>query len=96
MPDKLPVPDFKSEREEADWYYENRDRLDDFFEYSGGRNLHEALAEIGLRIAPNAITLSLKDGDLELAQKLATERGVDPEELLADLLHGALETSKAA
>lgn len=94
---KLPLPDFNSEAEEAEWYYEHRDALDDYFERtSDTRPFAQMLLEDhDLILDPNAVTLSLQEGDLQLARQQAATQGIDDEKYLADLLHQALR-SKAA
>jgi len=94
---KLPLPDFKTEAEEADWYYEHRDSLDDYFErVNDPRSFAQMLLEDhNIVIDPNTVTLSLPAGDLQLARQQAASRGVEDEKYLADLIHRALHSEAA-
>ena len=94
---KLPLPDFQNESEEADWYFQHRDDLDDYFEQTNdSRSMAQMLLEDhDLILDPNAVTISLQEGDLKLARQQASMRGVDDQKYLAELLHEALRSRAA-
>lgn len=90
---KLKMPKFKSEAEEADWWYANRKQVERelrALEKSGkGKNSMQALEEH--RDQTQAISIRLSVADLELAKKQAAAKGIGYQTLMRMLLHEALD-----
>jgi hypothetical protein len=94
MNNRLDVPKFASEEEEANWWFENRARLEqEFIEAAGtGRLRWGSTALRRAREAANALTIHLSDADLAAIRHLAAQRGQDEDACAASILHRALET----
>ncbi len=91
MPRK-PIPEFKSEAEEAAFWYANRDNVEAFL--GEPRPFDQALADkIGLAARPKteAISLRLPGGDLSRAKAIAAKKGLPYQTYLKMLIHEALE-----
>lgn len=96
---KKPLPSFKSEAEEAQWYAENQARLDEYFEplprnpvplaqRLGITNVEENLP----REAPSkAINIRIPNDDLERAKAIAAKKGLPYQTYLKMIIHEALE-----
>jgi predicted DNA binding CopG/RHH family protein len=85
----LMVPKFKSEAEEADWWYRNRNVVEELIEKHGrrvGRNLE---VEIALKPA-KLISIRLPEADIERTKKLAARKGIRYQTYLRSLLHESL------
>lgn len=89
MAQKLEVPRFADEAEEARWWFENRDLLSDEFELAAregrlghGRAMKRVLAARGL--------LQLEPEDAERGRNLAKSRGMEYQAYLSMVLHQAL------
>ena len=93
------IPKFKSEKEEADWWYANRDRI--------SRDLAEAARSGELRVLDRKtllarleankqrmISIRLPEGDLELAREQAARKGLPYQTYIKSLLHEALRQAK--
>jgi len=89
MAQRLEVPKFANESEEARWWFDNRDAVADEFELAerGGR-LGRGTA---VRLA-NAI--SLDPEDVQRARSLAQQRGLDYESYVRMVVHRALLTEE--
>jgi predicted DNA binding CopG/RHH family protein len=94
----MKIPKFKTEAEEADWYYRNRDKI------KWGKPVRDAdgnlmtpaqivAAEIDKRKRTQPITIRLSVADIELAKTLAEQKGLAYQTYLKSLVHQAL-TSK--
>ena len=99
MVEKIVVPHFASESEEADWWFDNREAHGEIM----ARALHEGLASNEERPAMNLVELLQQRGqelprvslrfdydDIALAGKQAEVRGVELESYMRNLLHEAL------
>ena len=89
----LKVPKFKTEEEEAQWWFDNRDRVE-----------HALIATldhgtIGRGTAPRLtsesrksrnITIRMAEADLDLARKQAEEKGLPYQTYIKSVLHEAL------
>jgi len=93
------LPRFKSEAEEADWWYKNRSRLDrDLVEgaKSGklkrltGKILRERLAASKSRV----VSIRLPEDDIELARRQAAQKGLPYQTYIKSVLHQALRQIK--
>jgi predicted DNA binding CopG/RHH family protein len=79
------MPKFKSESEEADWWYENRDVLDEMF--------RDAWPELLEKKKPAVqITLRLDRAQLESARRLAGQTGIRYQTLLKNLIGAGLRS----
>ena len=94
MNDRLEIPKFASEEEEANWRSENRGRLEEEFleAVRTGRLLNSSAALRRAREAANALTIRLSDSDLAAIRHLAAQRGQNEDACAASILHRALET----
>ncbi len=89
MPQKLVVPKFASEAEEAQWWFDNQDLLAEEFELAGkegrlghGRAIQRALAA-SESVRPNP-------EDVELARKQAASDGIEYQDYLKRVIHEAV------
>jgi hypothetical protein len=97
MPQKLTVPTFATEEEEAQWWYDHRNELADAFESAAARG--EVRSGSAARIAreragETAEVVWLDAEDVSKARDLAAKRGIPYEIYLKTLLHEALELEK--
>jgi len=83
------VPNFASGDEEANWWFENRGKLEEEF-LEAARTGSTALRRA--REAANALTIRLSDSDLAAIRHLATQRGQSEDACAASILQRALET----
>lgn len=96
----LKIPKFKSESEEADWWYANRKKV--------ARELHNgnpvtdaknrqmapaeiAAAHIAARKQTQAISIRLSVADIERAKQQASARGIGYQTLIRMMLHDSLQ-----
>jgi predicted DNA binding CopG/RHH family protein len=86
---KRVLPDFKSEAEEAKWWFDNQDELDKDFAQAAaeGRLGRGTAARIG---GIPTTTIRLDPGDIALARDQASERGLKYQTYLKMLVHEAL------
>ena len=93
---KLKMPNFKSEAEEADWWYANRKQVERELraaEKTGkGQSAAEILAEHQKRT--QAINIRLPIADLERAKERAKAKGIGYQTLIRMLLHESLENTR--
>jgi predicted DNA binding CopG/RHH family protein len=85
----LTVPKFKSEAEEADWWYRNRNIVEDLIAKHGrrvGRNLE---VEIALKPA-KLISIRLPEADIQRTKRLAARKAMPYQTYLRSLLHESL------
>lgn len=91
-----PLPKFATEAEEAQWWYEQRDRLTSDAEEAlarGELKLRQLRPPSGFPPAKN-ITIRVPAADLERARELAAKRGLRYQTYLKMLLHEALEAEE--
>jgi predicted DNA binding CopG/RHH family protein len=83
------LPNFKSEAEEAQWWFDNQDELLKDFKQAAaeGRLGHGTVAK---RMGIPTTTIRLDPADIELARKQAEKRGLEYQTYLKMLLHEAL------
>jgi predicted DNA binding CopG/RHH family protein len=93
----LKMPKFKSESEEADWWYANRKEVEREL-----RNAQPVTDASGKPMSPveiakgyaakqtQAISLRLPAADIELAKKQASARGIGYQTLIRMILHESL------
>jgi predicted DNA binding CopG/RHH family protein len=94
----MKIPHFNSE-EEANWWYDNRERIGEEF----AQAMREGLVSSGKGLTiqqrienmrRNAALIRLPDDDLALARKLADDKGVHYREYVKSLLHEALQAEE--
>jgi predicted DNA binding CopG/RHH family protein len=97
MNDRLEVPKFASEEEEANWWFENRGKLEEEFLEAArtGRLRTGSTALRRAREASNTLTIHLSDSDFAAIRRLAAQRGLDEDACAASILHRALEAETA-
>jgi predicted DNA binding CopG/RHH family protein len=93
--EKRVLPDFKSEAEEAKWWFDNQDELDKDFAQAAaeGRLGRGTAARIG---GIPTTTIRLDPVDIEMARNLAQKKGLKYQTYLKMLLHEALERESKA
>ena len=91
--EKRILPDFKSEAEEAKWWFDNQDELDKDFAQAAaeGRLGRGTAARIG---GIPTTTIRLDPDDIALARDQAAERGLKYQTYLKMLLHEALQRNQ--
>ena len=99
MQQKRVIPAFKSEAEEAEWWYKNRAGLDrDFADATKKgklKRLDQAALKARLAASKSRAVLSrLPQGDIELARQQATERGLPYQTYIKSVLHPALRQAQ--
>jgi len=87
--EKRILPDFKSEAEEAKWWFDNQEELDKDFEQAAkeGRLLRGTAARMG---ALPTTTIRLDPADIELARAQAEKKGMKYQTYLKMVIHEAL------
>jgi len=99
--EKRVLPDFKSEAEEAKWWFDNQDELLKDFEKAAaegrlGRGTAARLAGIPTQGGIPTTTIRLDPVDIEKARNLAQKKGLKYQTYLKMLLHEALERESKA
>lgn len=91
--EKRTLPDFKSEAEEAKWWFDHQDELDKDFEQAAaeGRLGRGTAARLG---GIPTTTIRLDPGDIALAREQASKRGLRYQTYLKMLVHEALLKAK--
>jgi predicted DNA binding CopG/RHH family protein len=85
------VPKFKSESEEADWWYDNRGFVEDLLEKYGRRVGNGFEVEVELKPTTKLISIRLPEPDIERAKKLAARKGIGYQTYIRSVLHEALQ-----
>jgi predicted DNA binding CopG/RHH family protein len=100
MPDKFTIPQFNSEAEEAQWWFNHRQELTQAFQDAADKGqLHSgSVARIAReRAATGSIpttTIRLDPDDISMARALAAKRGLRYQTYLKMLLHEALKSEQ--
>jgi predicted DNA binding CopG/RHH family protein len=94
---KLIVPKFRTEAEEAAWWYANRKKhaasLPDDMKRVSIDDLKKRIAE---RSVTKPITIRLPEEDLSRARKLAAEKGIGYQTYLKMLIHEGLKSRRSS
>jgi hypothetical protein len=94
------LPEFASEAEEADWWYEHRHETDahmaEAIANGTARNLQDFLREEGLLVQVEPVTMQIVVEDAKSARGLAARKGLSYEEYLASLVHEGIVRDQAA
>ena len=90
------VPRFKTERDEADWWYRNRDKIAKDFEQAAkkGELKRQDKATLRVRLAARVVTIRLPEEDIELARQQASKKGLPYQTYIRSLLHEALRQTR--
>ncbi len=93
------IPAFKSEAEEAEWWYKNRARLDkDLLEAAKKREVRRLdQATLKARLAASkarVVSIRLPENDIELAREQAAQKGLPYQTYIKSLLHQVLRHAK--
>ena len=91
----MKIPKFKSESEEADWWYKNRHKIKwgKPLVHPDGRPMTAAevvAAHIAKQKQTEPITIRLSVADLELAKRRAERKGIGYQTYLKSVIHEAL------
>jgi predicted DNA binding CopG/RHH family protein len=91
--EKRVLPDFKSEAEEAKWWFDNQDELLNDFKQAAaeGRLGRGAAARLG---GIPTTTIRLDPDDIALAREQASKKGLKYQTYLKMLVHEALINAK--
>ena len=84
------IPHFESEAEEANWLYENRERLADAFVQAAAEGKVRPASQRTGGVTPPT-TIRLAPEDISRARTLAERRGLRYQTYLKMLIHEALE-----
>jgi predicted DNA binding CopG/RHH family protein len=93
------VPAFKSEAEEAEWWFKNRARLDKHFLEAAKKGELKRLdrATLAARLSASkarVVSIRLPEIDIELARRQAAQKGLPYQTYIKSLLHQALRQAK--
>lgn len=93
------IPTFRSEADEAGWWYKNRARLDrDLVEAAKKgelKRLHQANLKARLAASKaRVVSIRLPENDIEMARQEAAQRGLPYQTYIKSLLHQALRKAK--
>ena len=101
---KKPIPAFASEEEEARWWFEHQDDLEDYTDLKPRRV--DLAAQLGLppqeqavraareataALGSKAISIRVANADLNRAKRLATRKGLPYQGLIKMLIHEGLD-----
>jgi predicted DNA binding CopG/RHH family protein len=91
--EKLVVPKFETEAEEAKWWFDNQEALDRDFAQAGAEGLlgHGTVAR---RMGIPTTTIRLDPVDIAIAREQASKRGLRYQTYLKMLLHEALQRNQ--
>jgi uncharacterized protein (DUF4415 family) len=110
MSNKKPLPKFASEAEEARWYLDHQDELDDYFEPIPEGEVEGILANLPPKEAAlaqaraatekyasksKATSIRLSDEDIEAAKLIAKRQGMRYQTWMKAVLHQVIEREKA-
>jgi predicted DNA binding CopG/RHH family protein len=95
MTDKLQIPEFRNEADEAKWWAQQEDRIAEEFERAAQKG------ELGRgtavkRAAIPTTTIRLDPADIQLARVQAQRKGLRYQTYLKMLIHEALRTREKA
>lgn len=99
MSERRVPPAFKSEAEEAEWWYKNRARLDrDIVTGAKSGKLkrltREKLKERLAASKSRVVSIRLPEDDIELARRQAAQKGLPYQTYIKSVLHQALRQAK--
>jgi predicted DNA binding CopG/RHH family protein len=91
--ERIVVPKFRTESEEAQWWYDNRDKVEDALIHAmdnGTIRRGTAHRLTGEARASRNVTIRMVEADLDLARKQAEEKGLPYQTYIKSVLHEAL------
>ena len=94
--ERIVVPKFKTEAEEAQWWYDHRDKVEDaLIKAMDHGTIRRGTAQRLTREARTSrnITIRMAEADLDLARKQAEEKGLPYQTYIKSVLHEALVKS---
>jgi hypothetical protein len=96
MVEKRVLPEFKSEAEEADWWFDHQDEiLDDFIAAQAEGRLRHGTALV--YSVPVSNVVHLEPRSIAIAREQAAKRGVDYEDYVQSLVdEGLMREAKAS
>ncbi len=99
MKQKRVIPAFKSEADEAEWWYKNRGRLDKDLLEAAKKGELKRLDTATLRARLTAskarvVSIRLPENDTALARQQAAQKGLSYQTCIKSLLHQALREAK--
>ena len=87
------VPKFKTESEEAQWWHDNREKVEDaLINAMDNGTIRRGTAQrltSGARLSRN-VTIRIAEADLNLARKQAEDKGLPYQTYIKSVLHEAL------
>ena len=91
--ERIVVPKFKTEAQEAQWWYENREKVEDaLIGAMDNGTIRRGTAQrltSAARTSRN-VTIRMAESDLDLARKQAEEKGLPYQTYIKSVLHEAL------
>ena len=99
MKQKRVIPAYKSEAEEALWWYKHRATLDKDLVEAAKKGKLKRLDQATLKArlaAPKSrvVSIRLREDDIELARQQATQKGLPYQTYIKSVLHQALRQAK--
>jgi predicted DNA binding CopG/RHH family protein len=91
---KIPIPKFKSEKEEAAWWDAHPEVITALFLRAKKEGKIKRLPVV--RGATRSVTIRMPIADIETAQEIAEKRGLPYQTYVKGLLHRALERDRKA
>ena len=93
------IPRFRSEAEEADWWFKNRAKLDQDFTKAAKKGKLTRLNAAALRAILSAsktrvVSIRLPEDDIQLARGQAAQKGLPYQTYIKSLLHQALRSAR--
>jgi predicted DNA binding CopG/RHH family protein len=101
MSQKLTIPKFQSEAEEAEWWDRHREETGEWMEQAVAAGETTTLSAVLERVrersgGASTVTIQVDAPDAERARALAAQKGVACETYLKTLLHDALDRDERA
>jgi predicted DNA binding CopG/RHH family protein len=97
MKQKRSIPAFKSESEEAKWWYAKRARLDKDLVEAAKKSKRLDQASLKARLVASksrVVSIRLPETDLALAREQAVQKGLPYQTYIKSVLHQALRQAK--
>jgi predicted DNA binding CopG/RHH family protein len=91
--ERMVAPKFKTEAEEAQWWYDNRDKVEDaLIDAIDKGTIQRGTAQrlTSKARASRNVTIRMAEADLDLARKQAEEKGLPYQTYIKSVLHEAL------
>jgi predicted DNA binding CopG/RHH family protein len=97
----LNIPNFASEKEEADWWYDHREEVSGDFADAAAkgelRNLREVLLQDhSLTLAEAYVSIPMTADELRRVREVAASQGLGAEEFISRVVHEVVQSKQAA